>query len=72
MVRQVRFERRAAPGSQIFCVPEYFPHRKHTHSIAEHGKAEDCLFFAVFPDSEFAGIYTDMYALSCGFYSRPR
>ncbi|KAJ7090451.1 hypothetical protein C8R44DRAFT_891902 [Mycena epipterygia] len=57
MPRTLRLEQALTPLARIYCVPEYFPHTAHTHSIRDHGENPDCLFFAVFT-GDFDGIYT--------------
>lgn len=57
MLRPLRLEQALAPLAPIHCIPEYFPHPAHTHSIRDHGEDLDCLFFAIFT-GDFDGIYT--------------
>ncbi|KAJ7114707.1 hypothetical protein C8R44DRAFT_880790 [Mycena epipterygia] len=57
MVREVRLEQGFTPLAPILCVPEFFPHPTHTHSIRAHGEDADCMFFAVLTGDE-SGIYT--------------
>ncbi|KAJ7066784.1 hypothetical protein B0H15DRAFT_807474 [Mycena belliarum] len=59
-----RFEQALAPLAPIYCVPEYFPDDKNPHTIAEHGTAPDCLFFALL-EGENKGIYFDFSQILC-------
>ncbi|KAJ7106236.1 hypothetical protein C8R44DRAFT_745310 [Mycena epipterygia] len=53
----VRLEHASGPGDRVYCVPSYFPHPNLTHTIAQHGEADDCHFFAVL-SGQYAGIYS--------------
>ncbi|KAJ7065961.1 hypothetical protein B0H15DRAFT_807636 [Mycena belliarum] len=59
-----RFEQALAPLAPIYCVPEYFPDDKNPHTIAKHGTAPDCLFFALL-EGKNKGIYFDFSQILC-------
>ncbi|KAJ7124031.1 hypothetical protein C8R43DRAFT_958926 [Mycena crocata] len=54
----VRFEWDSGVGSRVNCIPTYFPHSSHSHSMLEHSRGPEFVFYAVF-DTEYSGIYTD-------------
>ncbi|KAJ7678389.1 hypothetical protein B0H17DRAFT_1139451 [Mycena rosella] len=51
-------ERSWTPFMHLNCVPSYFPHSSHTHSMQEHATDPDLQFFAIL-DGDFAGVFTD-------------
>ncbi|KAJ6599945.1 hypothetical protein DFH09DRAFT_1303297 [Mycena vulgaris] len=65
-----RFEHASKPLARINCVPEYFPHPRHLHSISDHGKNPDCLFFAVL-NGDFSGIYNDLSQVKAIIHKAP-
>ncbi|KAJ7232096.1 hypothetical protein C8J57DRAFT_1533259 [Mycena rebaudengoi] len=56
MVELVQAWRPLAP---ILCVPEYLPHPRDNHSIAEHSASTDCYFYGV-TRGQVLGVYTSL------------
>ncbi|KAJ7066857.1 hypothetical protein B0H15DRAFT_807546 [Mycena belliarum] len=53
-----RLEKSWVPYLHLNCVPSYFPHPDHTHTIVAHSANPDCLFFGII-DGDYAGVLTD-------------